>query len=101
MNWIKDIYKPQTRQWEEFYRNRWQHDRVVRMTQMSLPRNSSPLTRRRFLSRLSIILGSITAAMVVIPSVGFLLGLRKTPQIWRSVGFRGLPTGLWPIRSDS
>ncbi len=32
MTWIKDIYNPQMRQWEEFYRNRWQHDRVVRST---------------------------------------------------------------------
>ena len=32
MNWIKEISNPQARQWEEFYRNRWQHDRVVRST---------------------------------------------------------------------
>ena len=32
MSWIKDIVDPQTRQWEEFYRNRWQHDKVVRST---------------------------------------------------------------------
>lgn len=32
MSWIKDIVSPQMRQWEEFYRNRWQHDRVVRST---------------------------------------------------------------------
>ncbi len=32
MSWIKDIYNPQMRQWEEFYRNRWQHDRIVRST---------------------------------------------------------------------
>jgi nitrate reductase alpha subunit len=32
MGWIKDIISPQTRQWEEFYRNRFQHDRVVRST---------------------------------------------------------------------
>ena len=32
MSWIKDIVAPQTRQWEEFYRNRFQHDRVVRST---------------------------------------------------------------------
>ena len=42
--------------------------------------------RRRFLVRLSIALGSIGAALVAIPSVAFLLGLRKTPQIWRTVG---------------
>lgn len=30
MGWIKDIISPDLRQWEEFYRNRWQHDKVVR-----------------------------------------------------------------------
>jgi len=32
MSWIKDIVNPNTRQWEEFYRNRWQHDKIVRST---------------------------------------------------------------------
>jgi nitrate reductase alpha subunit len=32
MSWIKDIVAPETRQWEEFYRNRFQHDRIVRST---------------------------------------------------------------------
>ena len=32
MSWIQDVVSPQTRQWEEFYRNRFQHDRVVRST---------------------------------------------------------------------
>jgi nitrate reductase alpha subunit len=32
MSWIKDMISPETRQWEEFYRNRWQHDKVVRST---------------------------------------------------------------------
>jgi nitrate reductase alpha subunit len=32
VNWIKDLISPQTRSWEEFYRNRWQHDRVIRST---------------------------------------------------------------------
>ena len=32
MSWIQDIISPQTRQWEEFYRNRFQHDRIVRST---------------------------------------------------------------------
>ncbi|MCA9314021.1 MAG: nitrate reductase subunit alpha [Planctomycetes bacterium] len=30
--WIKDVVKPRSRGWEEFYRNRWQHDKVVRST---------------------------------------------------------------------
>ncbi|NUQ37290.1 MAG: nitrate reductase subunit alpha [Caldilineales bacterium] len=32
MGWIQDLIKPQARQWEEFYRNRWQHDNIVRST---------------------------------------------------------------------
>ena len=32
MKWIKDLVSPATRNWEEFYRNRWQHDKVVRST---------------------------------------------------------------------
>ncbi len=32
MKWIKDLISPKTRQWEEFYRNRWQHDKEVRST---------------------------------------------------------------------
>jgi len=30
--WIKDEIAPGSRGWEEFYRNRWQHDKVVRST---------------------------------------------------------------------
>ena len=30
--WIKDETTPATRGWEEFYRNRWQHDKIVRST---------------------------------------------------------------------
>lgn len=32
MGWIKDIFSPSLRKWEEFYRNRWQFDKVVRST---------------------------------------------------------------------
>ena len=32
MGWIQDIISPETRKWEEFYRNRFQHDKVVRST---------------------------------------------------------------------
>lgn len=32
MSWIEDVLSPQTRQWEEFYRNRFQHDRIYRST---------------------------------------------------------------------
>ncbi len=30
--WIQDEVKPELRQWEDFYRDRWQHDKVVRST---------------------------------------------------------------------
>ena len=32
MGWIRDLVDPKARQWEEFYRNRWQHDNIVRST---------------------------------------------------------------------
>lgn len=32
MTWIKDIFDPKQRSWEDFYRNRWAHDKVVRST---------------------------------------------------------------------
>ncbi len=32
IDWIKDELDPKLRGWEEFYRNRWQHDKVVRST---------------------------------------------------------------------
>ncbi|MCA9229991.1 MAG: nitrate reductase subunit alpha [Planctomycetales bacterium] len=30
--WIRDEVAPHRRSWEEFYRNRWQHDKIVRST---------------------------------------------------------------------
>jgi nitrate reductase alpha subunit len=30
--WIKDEVNPKARTWEEFYRNRWQYDKIVRST---------------------------------------------------------------------
>lgn len=32
MGWIRDIFAPQKRQWEDMYRNRWQYDKIVRST---------------------------------------------------------------------
>jgi nitrate reductase alpha subunit len=32
MAWIKDMFAPKERQWEEMYRNRWQYDKIVRST---------------------------------------------------------------------
>jgi menaquinol-cytochrome c reductase iron-sulfur subunit len=44
------------------------------------------LARRRFLAAISIGLGSLAAVLVAVPSIWFLLGLRKPPRIWRTVG---------------
>ena len=30
--WIKDEVRPELRTWEQFYRNRWQHDKIIRST---------------------------------------------------------------------
>ena len=32
LTWIKDLANPELRSWEQFYRNRWQHDKVIRST---------------------------------------------------------------------
>ncbi|MBN8705300.1 MAG: nitrate reductase subunit alpha [Bacteroidetes bacterium] len=32
MSWIQDILNPDARSWEQFYRNRWQYDKIVRST---------------------------------------------------------------------
>ncbi|MFZ0662628.1 MAG: Rieske (2Fe-2S) protein [Acidobacteriaceae bacterium] len=49
-------------------------------------KGSPEVSRRKFLVRLSVTLGSIGAALVAVPSAAFLLGLRKSPRIWRTVG---------------
>lgn len=43
-------------------------------------------TRRRFLNRLSFALGSVVAAFMAIPSIAYLLGLRRPSSAWRTVG---------------
>ena len=42
--------------------------------------------RRRFLAAVSIAAGSVAALIVAAPSITFLLGLRKSPYVWRAVG---------------
>ena len=32
MSWIQDLISPQTRKWEDFYRSRWQYDKIIRST---------------------------------------------------------------------
>ena len=45
-------------------------------------------SRRQFLARLSIVLGSLTGAVVAAPVIGSLLAplLQKAPRVWRPVG---------------
>jgi nitrate reductase gamma subunit len=42
--------------------------------------------RRSFLSKMAVAAGAVAAAIIVVPSIAFLLGLRKAPLIWRAVG---------------
>ena len=62
------------------------------MSEKVAPETATPdcdcerMGRRRFLVRLSVTLRSIGAALVAIPSVAFLLGIRKTPRVWQTVG---------------
>ncbi len=42
--------------------------------------------RRSFLSKIAVLASALAGAIVVVPSVAFLLGLRKTPMVWRAVG---------------
>ncbi len=52
------------------------------------PADAAPpgIGRRRFLSRLSVAAAALSAALVAIPGLLFLLGLRRTPRVWRPVG---------------
>ena len=54
------------------------------------PAAPSDLTpsRRRFLSRLSLVLSGLIAAVTTVPVIGFLLSplTRKVPRVWRPVG---------------
>lgn len=58
---------------------------------MTAPAHPAPAgpedgARRRFLARLSIAAGAVAAALVAVPGGLFLLGLRRAPQAWRTVG---------------
>jgi menaquinol-cytochrome c reductase iron-sulfur subunit len=52
------------------------------------PAAPEEITRRRFLTRLCVGLGSLGAAAVALPGIGFIFAplFQKTPQLWRSVG---------------
>lgn len=61
---------------------------LAKATTAGLPAPPDPndLGRRRLLARLGILAGSVSAGIVAIPSITFLLGLRRPPEIWRSLG---------------
>jgi len=44
------------------------------------------IRRRSFLTKIAVAAGAVAGAIIVVPSIAFLLGLRKTPMIWRAVG---------------
>ena len=64
---------------------------LAKGTTVSVPAPPEPtdLDRRRLLGNLGIFVGSVSAAIVGIPSIAFLLGLRKAPEVWRSLGAAG------------
>ena len=44
------------------------------------------MRRRSFLSKIAVFASALAGAIVVVPSIAFLLGLRKAPMVWRAVG---------------
>ena len=58
------------------------------MDSPSLPDSPRTPDRRRFLSRLSLVLSGAVGALLGLPVVGFLLAplTRKEPRVWRAVG---------------
>jgi menaquinol-cytochrome c reductase iron-sulfur subunit len=42
--------------------------------------------RRVFLTEIGLIAAGVAGAIVAVPAIAFLLGLRKTPPLWRSLG---------------
>jgi menaquinol-cytochrome c reductase iron-sulfur subunit len=43
-------------------------------------------TRRSFLTAVGLACGALATALVAVPSAYFLLGLRQSPRVWRSLG---------------
>jgi menaquinol-cytochrome c reductase iron-sulfur subunit len=52
------------------------------------PASPAEISRRKFFARLSIALGGISAAILTLPVVGFVLApyFERNPKVWRSVG---------------
>lgn len=48
--------------------------------------DSQDKKRRKFLTDIGVLAAGVAAAIVTVPAIAFLLGLRKTPTMWRSLG---------------
>jgi menaquinol-cytochrome c reductase iron-sulfur subunit len=48
--------------------------------------NSHDKQRRAFLTKIGVAAAGVAAAIVTVPAIAFLLGLRKSPSSWRSLG---------------
>jgi menaquinol-cytochrome c reductase iron-sulfur subunit len=48
--------------------------------------NGDPVSRRCFLTGLSIAAGTVAGLIAAVSSITLLLGLRKAPSLWRAVG---------------
>lgn len=58
------------------------------------PPLDEPDGNRRRLTQAGLLAGAVAAGVVLVPSIGFLLGLRKTPMVWRTLGkVDDFPTG--------
>jgi menaquinol-cytochrome c reductase iron-sulfur subunit len=64
------------------------HSDPLRSAPSNEPAAAALLSRRRFLTRLSLVLSAGGAALVGVPIIGFLLSplLQRVPRIWRAVG---------------
>ena len=56
-----------------------------------LPPDADTVSRREFMSRLSLTLGGACAAIIGVPAVGFVVAplFRRAPDVWRTVGTTG------------
>lgn len=48
--------------------------------------DGDPDPERRWMTRTGILAGAVAGGVIAAPSIGFLLGLRKAPAVWRTLG---------------
>ena len=86
--WIQDVVGARRRGWEEFYRNRWQYDKVVRSVNMRVITPDSQLSGdSRFLAAKG---GAAPTQQVVGSTVPFRAGRVAVAIL-----------GLWPATTDA